>query len=322
MIADQRVPVSSPPLAGALDASPVVIVEGPLCALTLALVGVPAVALMGTTTPKWLPRALALRRVVLALDSDEAGDRAVRDTLTPAFGIVGATVERWRPAGAKDWNDVLRSGGTAVLRAALPPESLSTVAAERWDDALADALVGATLDRLSEMYDRLPYGRRVDSQLSDDAEAAISAAYTAREIPRLRNALASYERCAADVFKVQGTDPQTPKGTRLMTMLEPVLIALAAIPHTDVRAVVEMLRKYHPALERAKSDHRQNALVRSAGILVAAEAERRATGRVCPGGSPVKIQTEAPTGIRRLRARFLMVSPPTASPAATLRGPC
>ena len=105
---------------GALEAEPLVIVEGPMCALTLALVGVPALALCGTDAPDWLPRRTAFRRVLVATDADDAGDRAA-EKLAERLGSLGAECERLRPVGAKDWNDVLQAGGIDALRAALAP---------------------------------------------------------------------------------------------------------------------------------------------------------------------------------------------------------
>ena len=62
---------------GALEAETVVVVEGPLDALSLAAAGVPALALWGTSATDWLASAVAFRRVALALDADEAGEGAV-----------------------------------------------------------------------------------------------------------------------------------------------------------------------------------------------------------------------------------------------------
>jgi hypothetical protein len=103
---------------GALAAEPVAVVEAPIDALSLAAAGMPAVALGGTSAPDWLARAVAFRRVALGLDADEAGDRA-GPALAAQLGSLGAVVERWRPVGAKDWNDALRAHGARALAAAL-----------------------------------------------------------------------------------------------------------------------------------------------------------------------------------------------------------
>jgi hypothetical protein len=63
-------------MPGAWEAFRVVITEAPIDALSLAAVGVPALALCGTNMPAWLPRALAFRTCVLAPDDDAAGDTA------------------------------------------------------------------------------------------------------------------------------------------------------------------------------------------------------------------------------------------------------
>ena len=105
---------------GALDSVPLVIVEGPMCALTLAQAGIPALALCGTDGPEWLPRHTAFRHVFLALDADAAGDKGA-EKLADALRSLGALCERLRPEGVKDWNDLLTSAGPDALRAALAP---------------------------------------------------------------------------------------------------------------------------------------------------------------------------------------------------------
>ena len=105
---------------GALEETPLVIVEGPMCALTLAQAGIPALALCGTDGPEWLPRRAAFQRVLLALDADEAGDKGATK-LADALESLGARCERLRPEGAKDWNDLLTSAGADTLRATLAP---------------------------------------------------------------------------------------------------------------------------------------------------------------------------------------------------------
>jgi hypothetical protein len=86
-----------------------VLVEGPCDALALAECDVPAVALVGTAAPGWLPSAAAFRRVVVALDADAAGDRAAAGLLRE-LAPFARSVERLRPPGGpagKDWNDAL-----------------------------------------------------------------------------------------------------------------------------------------------------------------------------------------------------------------------
>lgn len=99
-----------------LDGStPVIaITEAPIDALSLASAGFPAIALCGTSGPNWLHIACGLRRVALALDADEAGEKAsgeLEKILTP----FGAKCERLLPENAKDWNEMLLKIGAAQL---------------------------------------------------------------------------------------------------------------------------------------------------------------------------------------------------------------
>jgi DNA primase len=103
---------------GALAAAHVVITEAPIDALSLATSGVPALALCGTSWPTWLPQACAFRCVAVAFDGDAAGDQAAAK-LTPVLQALGATVERWRPAAGKDWNELVQRHGAEALREAL-----------------------------------------------------------------------------------------------------------------------------------------------------------------------------------------------------------
>ena len=95
--------------SGALTVERLVLTEAPIDALSLAVCGVPAVALCGTSWPEWLPVHCVLRPVALAFDADDAGDTAT-EKLRPVLTSLGATVERWRPDGGKDWNDALLAG--------------------------------------------------------------------------------------------------------------------------------------------------------------------------------------------------------------------
>lgn len=86
----------------------IIVVEAPIDALSLATCGFPALALCGTSGPSWLHIVCGLRRVILAFDADEAGDRAA-EKLAPTLERFGAKCERMRPDGFKDWNDGLRA---------------------------------------------------------------------------------------------------------------------------------------------------------------------------------------------------------------------
>lgn len=111
---------------GALSADPVAITEAPIDAMSLALAGLPAVALCGVSAmPAWLIRRLSAppagrpgfsRTVLMAFDADAAGDAAA-DRLASALSL--CRVRRLRPQGAKDWNAVLTEAGLDALRAAV-----------------------------------------------------------------------------------------------------------------------------------------------------------------------------------------------------------
>jgi hypothetical protein len=106
------------------EAPAVILTEAPLDALSLVAAGYPAVALCGTTGPEWLHLACGLRRVLLALDGDSAGDNAA-EALEAALSIYGARCERLRPpAGSKDWNELLIARGADLLRDYLAPSVL------------------------------------------------------------------------------------------------------------------------------------------------------------------------------------------------------
>lgn len=92
----------------------IILSEAPLDALSLAVAGYPALALCGTSGPEWLPKACAFRRVMMAFDADEAGDRAA-DELSPVLRSFGARPERMRPEEAKDWNEALQLIGREAL---------------------------------------------------------------------------------------------------------------------------------------------------------------------------------------------------------------
>lgn len=108
---------------GALDADPVAITEAPIDALSLAVAGLPAIALCGTSPiPRWVtirlgrPAPMAQgrsRTILLAFDNDQAGETAAE-----CIGriIANPQARRLRPEH-KDWNDDLMHGGVEALRA-------------------------------------------------------------------------------------------------------------------------------------------------------------------------------------------------------------
>jgi 5S rRNA maturation endonuclease (ribonuclease M5) len=113
-------------MTGAFSGDTVVIVEGPADALSMALCGVSAVALHRTSAPDWVIKRCALKRVLVALDADEGGDKGAAKMI-PELESYGATVTRLRP-WRKDWNDVLTLDGADYLRRVL----FDAIAAPQW----------------------------------------------------------------------------------------------------------------------------------------------------------------------------------------------
>lgn len=92
-----------------IDHGLLAVTEAPIDALSLAVLGLPALAICGTSWPRWLPAALAGKSVYLAFDADEAGDAAAAQLrLQLTEGSVQC--QRLRPPGVKDWNDALLAG--------------------------------------------------------------------------------------------------------------------------------------------------------------------------------------------------------------------
>lgn len=114
------------PKSGGVFATPrsfesgaVALVEAPIDALTLAALGLPAIATMGAgNLPKWLPRRLAFRDVLLAQDADQAGDEAA-ERLAAELQAFGGRCSRLRPNRAKDWNELLQIRGEEAVAEAL-----------------------------------------------------------------------------------------------------------------------------------------------------------------------------------------------------------
>lgn len=108
-------------VCGPFDArSPgVVICEAPVDALSVAVSGFPALALVGinaehTSGPQWLHIACGLKSVFPAFDADAAGDAAA-DAISARLATYGARCKTLRPVGAKDWNEVLCKQGQKAL---------------------------------------------------------------------------------------------------------------------------------------------------------------------------------------------------------------
>lgn len=95
-----------------LDA--VIIVEGQADALSLALCGFPALASNGKNLSPWLHRRAGLRPVLLASDADNGGDEAAASWAV-YLSNYGSKCQRFRPEGAKDWNEFLTLFGRDAL---------------------------------------------------------------------------------------------------------------------------------------------------------------------------------------------------------------
>ena len=92
-----------------IKGGPIAVAEAPIDALSLAVLGIPALATCGTSWPEWLPSALVGAQVYLAFDADGPGDAAAME-LGRTLGDVGAEWKRLRPVGVKDWNEALVAG--------------------------------------------------------------------------------------------------------------------------------------------------------------------------------------------------------------------
>lgn len=125
-------PASGPKKAGAFRAGAlgfdaldtavpaVILCEAPFDALSLAMVGYPALAIGGTTAPTWLHQRCAFRRVLLAFDADAAGDAAALK-IGANLASFGAFCVRLRPQGAKDWNEISQIGGSEAIEDLVAP---------------------------------------------------------------------------------------------------------------------------------------------------------------------------------------------------------
>ena len=107
---------------GALDAAlpAIILCEAPFDALSLAMAGYPALALGGINAPTWLHQKCAFRRVLLAFDADDAGDKAALN-IGAHLASFGATCLRLPPQGAKDWNELLQKAGTEAIEELVAP---------------------------------------------------------------------------------------------------------------------------------------------------------------------------------------------------------
>lgn len=98
-----------------LEKSVIAICEGAIDAMALALCGIPAVAMTGTTPADWFYRKMGFRNVLLATDADEAGDKSAYK-IKLELQLRGTKTFRLRPKGSKDWGEVLEKIGEEALR--------------------------------------------------------------------------------------------------------------------------------------------------------------------------------------------------------------
>jgi phage/plasmid primase-like uncharacterized protein len=106
--------------ACAIGADVLVVVEGPITALSIAACGLPTIALCGHALRTWLAAHLAGRVVFVALDWYEPDAERHGRSAFAALHAVGARPYRLTlPVGAGDWNDHLRSVGLPAMRAEL-----------------------------------------------------------------------------------------------------------------------------------------------------------------------------------------------------------
>ena len=94
---------------GEFATTAVALTEAPIDALSLARLGMPAIALCGTSWPGWLPVLLFGRHVHLAFNDDDAGD-SMADEMGRVLTSIAVQWQRLRPEGCKDWNQALLAG--------------------------------------------------------------------------------------------------------------------------------------------------------------------------------------------------------------------
>jgi hypothetical protein len=156
---------------GAFEASTLIIVEGPICALSVAAAGKSAIALCGTSAPAWLIKKLAFRRVAVAFDADAAGDAAA-PRLIGDLRSFGAHVERWRPTGVKDWNDLLLLHGADVLGRDLADDQVDDVVEQPVPPANVAEASGDTAATADVQQDEVDQGLAV-RQAADPSAVVI-----------------------------------------------------------------------------------------------------------------------------------------------------
>jgi hypothetical protein len=101
--------------ANDFDADILFLVEGPADAMALHECGFSAVASVATSIPSWLPNRLAFRKVFVAFDADETGNRDAEKHINE-LRAHGVRAVRLIPEGGKDFNDILMNAGADALR--------------------------------------------------------------------------------------------------------------------------------------------------------------------------------------------------------------
>lgn len=91
--------LSSP---AAILADPFIICESPIDALSLEVMGFPAVSVQGTQLPEWIDYLTYFRRVAVAPDNDEVGQKAAQEWRNK---IISRSSNIVVPPFGKDWNE-------------------------------------------------------------------------------------------------------------------------------------------------------------------------------------------------------------------------
>ena len=177
------------------DEGPILLVEGPADALSLAACGFPAVARVATDFPPWLPLWAAFRPLDIAWDTDTPGEGATQ-RVADACARTGAKCYRLRPpeGTGKDWNDALQAIGADALRNYLEDALGSQTAPQLADPAKTAAqeprIAPAPAPDVSEdLPDLLPGEAEILALLDaglvtqDAAEAVLSDIFAGRPTP-------------------------------------------------------------------------------------------------------------------------------------------
>jgi hypothetical protein len=197
---------------GALVADPLVLVEAPIDALALAICGVPAVALVGTSGPAWLPQLAALRHVLIGLDNDPPGDAAAAK-LARELAVLGARCERLRASG-KDWAEDLATLGREALAAQLGGlvRLVQPPAPSSWDHRAAQVLIVGLYERVQAVWPALaPAAQHAAKAVLDAQEPKLHRAFVAHDLPQFRALLTTVEEALAPCWPSGGKSVETPQ---------------------------------------------------------------------------------------------------------------